>query len=187
MCSACGCGHSCHQCYTDQIKSLNDKNKALNDKIEGFKAQKRKVILTISLAITITIGWNFSYLHREFDLITRTAILLPPQSDPIIQIPPLSHYPAFDFVVRTPEEDINLTVNVECQNCPDYPLTMFLLDEYDYRGYQDGVAIQPIHQSNQALMFVLGGRRPEGHYYLIFHNSSDRVILAKIQHRFTYN
>ncbi len=207
-CNLCGDEVFCPKCDQRNNLQLAKENERLKAELEAEKGrvrfQKAGTVITISIGSILAIKQFFPIAG---DIINTFPGVNPqgrnpqggspqggnpqggnPQGrippEPVNsagQIKPHGRFVVTKFSVDKPSEEISIRADVDCQNCREKPLKMFLVD--NERGQRQGRADNSPHdQTYDLVKYTFDGRLTKGRYSLVFVNSSDNYVVVKIRY-----
>ncbi|HEY8459645.1 MAG TPA: hypothetical protein VIM99_04650, partial [Blastocatellia bacterium] len=113
-----------------------------------------------------------------------TTIIRPIPFDSETRLEPYARV-AGDFPIEE-RRRVTINVTVECEDCIDDSLTIYLLDEYNYRMLESDQPYDPI-DSVYSKIYFYSGPMDRGHYFIVLENASDsQEVAIKVKANLSY-
>jgi hypothetical protein len=142
------------------------------------------VSLSLSIPISVTLYLNPALGKTIIDYLTGTTIKSTPSSgksgslDYEAQIHPHGFAIARNFTIEEPIKEVNINVDVECQNCTGQAPIIRELNEDDFQRLKNRDLPLPDDSSNRegTVNYARYARLEEGRYRIVIYNPSDHLI-----------
>jgi hypothetical protein len=189
QCPGCSAELVCPRCNINEISRLNQLIKQLSDEFKRkevkIKTRSRILVsLSLSIPISVTLYLNPALGKTIIDYLTGTTIKSTPSSGESIsldyeaQIQPNGFTTARNFTIEEPIKEVNINVDVECQNCIGQTPIIRELNEDDFQQFKKGAIPLPDDSSNRngIVNYARYAKLTGGRYRIVIYNPSDHLI-----------